>query len=197
MGAFQSPWRWLTATAISACVGGVADLARAAPVEQVAPAPHERTEKVDVGTTAPAPTETADDSWPPAGVDYEAIPGSAPRAPGTAWYDLLRVAASIDVYALYELDAPLAKPQDSRLNPLLPFRGTRGGALALAGVDAGLRPRPIGGTLSLRFGPTAVRYGENEQGTGLEYVKQAYATIALPHSALVPVRFAVCGRVAR
>jgi hypothetical protein len=120
-----------------------------------------------------ADAQVAKEAWPPAEFEYEKLPESAPRVPTGAWYERMAVKAFVDGYARVDFLAPKS-PGES---PLFPYRGERGLAFSWVGLDVSQPPEPIGGALSLRAGPTARDYAGADADLGLEYVKQAYATL--------------------
>jgi hypothetical protein len=61
-------------------------------------------------------------------------------------------------------------------NQLRAFDATNGFALHWAGVNASVAPEPVGGTISLRFGPSTTLYNTTDASAGLQYVKQAFAS---------------------
>ena len=89
----------------------------------------------------------------PASADLTSI-DSAP-APAR-WYDWIDVSAFVDAYASVNYGFP--KPQfDS--NVLRTYDATNGFSLSWAGIDIGHEPDPVGGLISLRFGPSALVHG--------------------------------------
>ncbi len=102
--------------------------------------------------------------------------GVAPPPPPTAspWYDAISFKAFVDAYASVNYNFP--KPQTGT-NALRAYDVNNGASLAWVGLDASYDPAPVGGTVSLRFGPSAAIYAGARRDTyGLEYVKQAYAS---------------------
>jgi hypothetical protein len=97
--------------------------------------------------------------------------------------DKISADAFVDAYGAINYNFP--KPQ----GPIVPgspiggnafhaFDVAQGFSVNWAGVNASYAADPIGGTVSLRFGPGAILYhnGTSDQVAGLQYVKQAYAT---------------------
>ena len=97
--------------------------------------------------------------------------------------DKISADAFVDAYASYNANGP--KPQ----GPASPAGGFPGGnsfrafdvaqgfALNWLGVNATYAADPIGGTVGLRFGPSAALYNAGPDNTyGMQYVKQAFAT---------------------
>jgi len=73
------------------------------------------------------------------------------------------------------------KPQSSGNDVVRAFDTSNGFAVAWAGLDISHPAEPIGGTISLRFGPSAQRYnsscvGKCDADYGLQNVKQAFAS---------------------
>jgi len=107
-----------------------------------------------------------------------------PPPPMEPWYEAVELRAFADAYYSQNLSFP--KPQSYQA-PTRYFDGQQGFGLAWVGLDARVAPAPVGGTVSLRFGPLARLHAQpasNESprtetgdvGTGLEYVKQAFAS---------------------
>lgn len=100
---------------------------------------------------------------------------------GTPWYEALDLSAFADGYASVNYNFP--KPQDDA-NGFRAYDADNGFALSWVGVDVGYEPDPVGGQLSLRFGPTAEIIGASCLSTetacdgerGLSIVKQAFAS---------------------
>ncbi len=107
-----------------------------------------------------------------AGAQVTAPPPPPPLEP---WYDAFDFRAFVDAYASVNYNFP--KPQRGTNGPTRAFDTDNGFALSWAGFDASYEADPVGGTVNLRFGPTAeVVAGPDADTTGLQYVKQAYAT---------------------
>jgi hypothetical protein len=144
---------------------------------------------------APAPAPAA----PPAPAPPEAAPaapaaappaGAAPAAPaGPAnWYDKFSADAFVDVYGNVDWNMP--KPQYGI--PLRAYDQAQGFAVNWIGLNGSYTADPIGGTISLRFGPAAALYnvaavppagvaggvpGSADNSFGMQNVRQAYATV--------------------
>jgi hypothetical protein len=69
----------------------------------------------------------------------------------------------------------MPKPQ-SGSNTFHAPDNNNGFALTWLGLDVTHEAKPIGGTLSLRFGPAAGLFAGNDTQYGLQYVRQAFAT---------------------
>jgi hypothetical protein len=97
------------------------------------------------------------------------------------WYEAFRFRLFADAYA--SLNANFPKPQtDSNL--FRAFDQNNGFALSWVGADASYAPSPVGGTVALRFGPTAERIAAgclsvttrcDSEVVGLGLLKQAFA----------------------
>jgi hypothetical protein len=96
-----------------------------------------------------------------------------PPPPAEPWYEAVQLRAFADGY--YNANFGFPKPQ-SYQPPTRAYDGAQGFGLSWVGLDAAFEPQPVGGMLSLRFGPTATTLAAGDAGTGLEYVKQAYAS---------------------
>ena len=120
-----------------------------------------------------------------------ALPGLPPPAPAEApapraavgddehWYDSFVLRAFADSYFSLNYNTP--KPQSSGNGVIRAFDTSNGFAVAWAGLDISHPAEPIGGTISLRFGPSAQRYnascaGKCDADYGLQNVKQAFAS---------------------
>jgi hypothetical protein len=107
-----------------------------------------------------------------------------PLPPAEEWHDALDSSVFIDAYG--SANFGLVKPQQGK-NQLRAYDTTNGFAISWAGADLSYDPDPVGGTLSLRAGPTADRYADSclssdrannpcDFSIGLRYVKQAYVS---------------------
>jgi len=127
----------------------------------------------------PLPTSTVTlPELPPARVE-PAAQHEANEAVEARWYDSFEVRAFADSYFSLNYNSP--KPQSSGNEVIRAFDTSNGFAVAWAGLDISHAPQPIGGTISLRFGPSAQRYnssciGKCDADYGLANVKQAYAS---------------------
>jgi hypothetical protein len=98
-----------------------------------------------------------------------------PPPPVEPWYEAIQLRAFVDAYAMVNWDFP--KPQTGSNQVVRAYDVTNGFALSWVGLDASYAPDPVGGTLGLRFGPTAEIYaGEDAGTTGLANVKQAFVS---------------------
>jgi len=96
-----------------------------------------------------------------------------PPPPAEPWYEAVKLRAFADAY--FNVNFGFPKPQSYR-PPTRAFDSQSGFALSWVGLDAAYEPDPVGGVVSLRFGPTARLYAGADQDLALEYVKQAYAS---------------------
>jgi len=133
-----------------------------APAPVVAPPP---------APVEPAPaTPLAEPALHPVGPEIEALP----------WYDAIEFRAFVDGY--FSLNWGMPKPQASANSITRAYDTSNGFALSWAGIDATYPAEPVGGTLSLRLGPTAERIaggcisGVCDSAVGLSNVKQAFAS---------------------
>ncbi len=105
-----------------------------------------------------------------------------PPPPVEPWYEALDFGLFADAYASFNTNTP--KPQEDA-SFLRAYDATTGFALSWVGVDVSYDPQPVGGTLSLRMGPSAETYADSCLGNesrcdaevaGLGLVKQAFAS---------------------
>jgi hypothetical protein len=117
---------------------------------------------------------------PPATVDVAHDAEPTPAAPDEDWYDSFDVRVFADAY--YSLNYNSPKPQIGGNDVIRAFDSANGFSLAWAGLDISHPAEPVGGTLALRFGPSAKRYSTScltakcDADYGLENVKQAFAS---------------------
>jgi hypothetical protein len=142
--------------------------------------------------TPAAPPATPEEPLPPPATVLPELPATTPvqlaahedeQLPPVAeqeWYESFDVRLFADAYFGWNYNSP--KPQTSGNGVIRAFDTANGFALAWAGLDVSHAAEPIGGTLSLRFGPSAQRYGSSclsgkcDADYGLENVKQAFAS---------------------
>jgi hypothetical protein len=122
-----------------------------------------------------SPTSLPD--LPPSQVD-PTLPGATAGAE-EKWYDAFDVRVFADAYFSLNYNAP--KPQSSGNAVIRAFDTSNGFSVAWAGLDISHAAEPIGGTVSLRFGPSAQRYnssciGKCDADYGLQNLKQAFAS---------------------
>lgn len=108
-----------------------------------------------------------------------------PPPPLPPWTEALDLGVFADTYASLNFNLPKVS---EGANGLRAYDTSTGFALAWAGADVSYTPAPVGGALSLRFGPAAERYADACFGDGLSrcdgdvpglgFVKQAYASWA-------------------
>lgn len=155
-----------------------------APSTEPAPVPSEEPVAPPVAQEPVAPS-TATLPELPAPVSAEPAPAAttAEQAPPTGdedWYDAFEVRVFADAY--YSLNYNFPKPQVGGQDVDRAYDTANGFGLAWAGIDISHPAAPVGGTLSLRFGPSAKRYnsscfsGKCDADYGLENVKQAFAS---------------------
>jgi hypothetical protein len=136
-------------------------------------------------TPSAAPASNAN-AAPPVSVAAAAPPPSAPAAettpPPPPWYNNLKVSAFADAY--YSLNFNFPHPQGGTNaafgvpggNGERAYDFNNGFSLHWAGVDAVYTYGNVGGTVSLRFGPSTVGYNGNDVPSGAQFIKQAFAT---------------------
>ncbi len=134
--------------------------------------------------TAPSAATTNSQSFPPQSPAPEpgiesATPTAAAAAPAAPpvdkkWFDKIKLGGFVDAYASVNYNAP--KPQSGQ-NVGRAFDTSNGFALHWVGLNASYDPEPVGGTVSLRFGPGAYLYnGTYDLGMGTAFVKQAFVS---------------------
>jgi hypothetical protein len=150
-----------------------------------APAPIEPTPVPVAPVPAEEPTSPPAASLPelPPPATVEPAPHSnaeeVPPAADEDWYDAFDVRVFADAY--YGLNYNFPKPQGGN-DVIRAFDSANGFSLAWAGIDISHAADPVGGTLALRFGPSAKRYNSSCLGSkcdasyGLENIKQAFAS---------------------
>ena len=152
--------------------------------EPVAPAP------IAPAPIAPAPIAPEEPLPQPPAALPELAPSNAqvavhdaepiPAQPEEEWYESFDVRLFADAYFGWNYNS--AKPQTRGNGVIRAFDTANGFALAWAGFDVSHAAEPVGGTLSLRFGPSAQRYNSSclsskcDADYGLQNVKQAFAS---------------------
>jgi hypothetical protein len=121
-----------------------------------------------VGVTLEPPPVASIDLQPP-----PEVPASPDELPEVPWYDKLRASAFVDTYLSFNFKMP--KPQSGR-NRFRAYDVSNGFGVAWAGLDLDYSGDHFGGTLNLRFGPSAGALAGADSDAGLENLKQAYAT---------------------
>jgi hypothetical protein len=141
--------------------------------------------------TPPPPPEPAaapeSDPVPPVEPTAEETPLAEPRTVPVppeeehlAWYDAIDFRAFADAY--FGMNWGFPKPQVGANSVVRAYDVANGFSLSWVGLDASYPAEPVGGTVSLRFGPTADRiaagcFGELcDSEIGLTNVKQAFAS---------------------
>jgi hypothetical protein len=176
-----------------------------APAPGTAPAPTPPPTATPIPAPAPAPAPTAPAPAPDAA---PAPPAAAPAAPAPApaeperpavaplaepalhpvppdvddiaWWEAIEFRAFVDAYLNVNWNFP--KPQGGTNAVTHPYDPNNGFSLAWVGVDATYPAEPVGGTIGLRFGPSANRIAEScfegtcDSEVGLTNVKQAFAS---------------------
>lgn len=124
---------------------------------------------------APAPAPAAAPAAPAAAAPPAAPAAEAPKAPAAKpWYEVVKIEAFADGYFSHNLNAP--KPQ-AGTNGGRAFDNANGFSLAWVGLNASVAAEPVGGTVSLRWGPSTVAYtAGTDAAAGLANVKQAFAS---------------------
>ena len=103
-----------------------------------------------------------------------------PDVDDIAWWEAIEFRAFVDAYLNINYNFP--KPQADTTGVTHAYDPHNGFSLAWAGLDATYPAEPVGGTLALRFGPSANRIASScfstpcDSDVGLTNVKQAYAS---------------------
>ncbi|HET9930635.1 MAG TPA: porin [Polyangiaceae bacterium] len=159
------------------------------PVAPTDPAPSapSSSPETPAATVIPPANEPPPAAPPPSVPSVAEPPPAAPPPPvaeSAAWYEGLAFSAFVDAYGAVDFNFPKS-PGQSRSNPVRAFDNHNGFALNWVGLDVQKDPAPVGGTLSLRFGPGAQRLAsacvdadtcDSESSLGLSYVKQAFVS---------------------
>jgi hypothetical protein len=152
----------------------------------VAPAPAPAPPEASALPAAPEPATAPVATLPelPAPVATEPAPHAdieqAPPAADEDWYDAFDVRVFADAY--YSLNYNFPKPQTGGNDVIRAYDSANGFSLAWAGLDISHAADPVGGTLALRFGPSAKRYNSScfsakcDADYDLGNVKQAFAS---------------------
>jgi hypothetical protein len=104
-----------------------------------------------------------------------------PDVDDIAWWEAIEFRAFVDAYLNLNWNFP--KPQSDTNAVTHPYDPHNGFSLAWVGFDATYPAEPVGGTIGLRFGPSANRIAEScfegtcDSDVGLTNVKQAYASL--------------------
>ncbi len=105
------------------------------------------------------------------------VPPAEPK-----WYEAAEYRVFVDSYTSLNWNFPKPQTGTNGQGEVRAYDQTNGFALSWVGGDLSLPAAPVGGTLSLRFGPTAQRYssscftGRCDADYGLGNVKQAFAS---------------------
>jgi len=129
----------------------------------------------------------AEEPPPAPGAFNEPAPLPLPAPPATEdipWYESIAFSAFADGYLGFDFNFPKS-PGQARQNPIRAYDGRTGFSLNWVGLDIQKSPEPVGGVISLRFGPGAQRLADacvdsdtcdGSSSLGLSYVKQAYGS---------------------
>jgi hypothetical protein len=108
-----------------------------------------------------------------------------PPSEDIPWYESISFAAFADGYFGLDFNFPKA-PGQARVNPIRAYDRNTGFSLSWVGLDVQKAAEPVGGAISLRFGPTAQRLAsdacidgdtcDGSSSIGLSFVKQAFAS---------------------
>lgn len=99
---------------------------------------------------------------------------SAEEKAEAKWYDQVKIGAFVDAYAGWNFAVPKTGPLTTQ-NRFRAYDQQNGLLLHWVGLDANVDPAPVGGGVSLRFGPSASVYtGSPDNELGLSNVKQAF-----------------------
>jgi hypothetical protein len=104
-----------------------------------------------------------------------------PEVDDIAWWEAIEFRAFVDAYLNVNYNFP--KPQKDTNAVTHAYDPHNGFSLAWVGLDATYPAEPVGGTIGLRFGPSADRIasscfeGTCDSEVGLTNVKQAYASL--------------------
>jgi hypothetical protein len=155
----------------------VVDAPGQAPPEQALPEPTPPPEP----EARPSPVFTLDATLPPGPVG-EPAPLEVESQESGGWFDNAEYRLFTDGYFGFNWNR--AKPQRGPLDEVRAYDTDVGFGLAWVGGDFSLPASPVGGTLSLRFGPSAQRYNSSclsgnvpcDADNGLANVKQAFGS---------------------
>jgi hypothetical protein len=132
---------------------------------------------------APAPAPAAPEPERPAltPLAEPALHPVPPEVDDIAWWEAIEFRAFVDAYLNVNYNFP--KPQGGTNAVTHPYDPNNGFSLSWVGLDATYPAEPVGGTIALRFGPSADRIasscfeGTCDSDVGLTNVKQAYASL--------------------
>jgi hypothetical protein len=125
---------------------------------------------------APAAPPAGEAAAPPPAPPAEAAPPAPP------WYNNLKLSAFADAY--YSMNFNYPHPQGGTNNAVVVPGGNgeraydfnNGFSLHWAGIDATYNYGSVGGTVSLRFGPSTVGYNSYDTPNGAQFLKQGFVT---------------------
>ncbi len=147
---------------------------------QPATPPEEAAKPTEAPQPAPEPAPAATGSMNLAPPELHPVPAEPPDAASAHWYDALQFRLFADAYLSINYNFP--KPQADANSVVRAYDTSNGFALSWVGADVSYPAEPVGGALSLRFGPTADRLarsclaGPCDSDLGLAPVKQAFAS---------------------
>ncbi len=153
------------------------------PEPQPAQPPQEATQPTQAPAAAPEPAPAATGSVnlaPPVLKPVPPEPAPEGRVGAAPWYDAIQFRLFADTYLSVNYNFP--KPQQDGNAVVRAFDTSNGFSLAWVGADASYPADPVGGTVSLRFGPAADRYASAcidspcDSDIGAAPVKQAFAS---------------------
>ncbi len=143
-------------TAPSPVAPGPAAPSPVAPATAPAP-PAETPAPAEPVPAAPAPVKPVE---PEPVIMAEPVLHPVPPEPDSLpWYDSIELRAFVDGYFGLNYDFP--KPQTGANGVTRAYDTENGFAIAWAGLDAAYPAEPVGGTISLRLGPSAQRIGRS------------------------------------
>ena len=149
--------------------------------EQPAPPPpvEPQPERTPPPAPPPPPTTAPEATTPEIHLAEPHLKPVPPEAGSLPWYDAIEFRGFVDSY--FNLNYNMPKPQTGENGKTRAYDTENGFSLAWVGVDASYPAEPVGGTVSLRFGPSAQRIGKGclegtcDDDVSLSNVKQAFA----------------------
>lgn len=164
--------------AIGCLLGLVGTTAHAQPAPSPDPAPDPAPPPSTPPVPPPVEPPPAPDPPPPPPSPPPPVAAAPPVAPAVAkekaWYENIAFDAFADAYVSVNYNFP--QPERNG-NAFRAYDVNNGVGLHWVGLNVAYDATPVGGTVQLRIGPSSAIYGGQDTGTGLEYVKQAYATL--------------------
>lgn len=109
-------------------------------------------------------------------ISTTALAHAEDEAKEAKWYDRVKLGAFVDTYGSLNVARP--RPASyATANRFRAYDQHNGFGLHWVGLDAAIQPEPVGGTVSLRFGPsTSIYTGSPDSELGLQNVKQAFVS---------------------